>query len=524
MEYIGIDQDGPWIHTAQIKKSRNSIQILNIQTCKKQPDEKRKNVNRLYINGSSQGLFKHRTVITGLSPQEALIRPINLKVSKKTTLKKALRFHAESLTSLQPEETILQSHIAKPKNNSTDAIIFTTTQHALKDHLASFQEIDNIDPDIVTSCSMALVRFTQLLSSDSPSAYIVHLGMTQTTCVLMKNGLPYASHVVGWGLHDFHQALLADFPQEKAEDISETIDLLETEEKRPRLYKFSQKFGVEISKVLHSFAKSLPKEKHPLMLTGFCSSFRKMDLYFHTHLEELISASIENTPKEKTFPEIRKYALSIGMILDVVTQDKKALQFRQHPFAPKSQIRNFAKKVLALTFAAIFISAGILAFSRSLLNKQESQLHDQLHVAQVIDAMKMNREKPKRNYSLTVEEKLNQWQSEILREANSFPFILNVPNVSEFLSWISKLEVGSIQIQDIQYELVGAPNLENLKEPYLTKVQIEFQAPSSTDARKFHDKVLSGEGLVDSEKEISWDVLSNCYKASFYLKTRGAHE
>ena len=104
--------------------------------------------------------------------------------------------------------------------------------------------------------------------------------------------------------------------------------------------------------------------------------------------------------------------------------------------------------------------------------------------------------------------------------ANSFPFIHKAPLVSEVISWLANLPIQGVDIRDIQYELVQCPTLLNLKERYLAKVQFKFQAPSVTIARKVHEMLLSGEGLVDPSLEITWETMPSGYRTSFFLKPK----
>ena len=54
--------------------------------------------------------------------------------------------------------------------------------------------------------------------------------------------------------------------------------------------------------------------------------------------------------------------------------------------------------------------------------------------------------------------------------------------------------------------------------PYSVKVELGFKVGSPVHARKFHEMLLQGNGLVDASQEIAWEVLPDRYRASFYLK------
>ena len=64
-----------------------------------------------------------------------------------------------------------------------------------------------------------------------------------------------------------------------------------------------------------------------------------------------------------------------------------------------------------------------------------------------------------------------------------------------------------------------------INEPYLAKIELEFQVNSPMTARKFHEYLLQGEDpIIQTKKEISWESLSDSYRTSFYLKNRPAYD
>jgi hypothetical protein len=81
-----------------------------------------------------------------------------------------------------------------------------------------------------------------------------------------------------------------------------------------------------------------------------------------------------------------------------------------------------------------------------------------------------------------------------------------------------RLSTDPLFFDQIRYQLVSFPHLEAMEEPYLVKVELDFKVSSPLHARKFHEMLLQGTGLVDASREVTWDVLPDRYRAAFYLK------
>ena len=110
-------------------------------------------------------------------------------------------------------------------------------------------------------------------------------------------------------------------------------------------------------------------------------------------------------------------------------------------------------------------------------------------------------------------------------------FVLQAPSVSEFLAWFTvhpllealSMSGDPLQILDLKYTLTSFPKMNHSKAPYEARVEIEFQVHHPTSARKLHEALLQENILIDTKREISWESLSDRYRASFFLKNRTPH-
>ncbi len=115
---------------------------------------------------------------------------------------------------------------------------------------------------------------------------------------------------------------------------------------------------------------------------------------------------------------------------------------------------------------------------------------------------------------------LDQLVEEIEENSKQYPYISKAPKVTEVFSWLSshplleelKKENDPIELRELELQLVESPSQ--------IKAEIEFAFKSMMSARKFHEALREGDDFVDPNLEITWDVLNDGYRASFYLKNR----
>ena len=124
------------------------------------------------------------------------------------------------------------------------------------------------------------------------------------------------------------------------------------------------------------------------------------------------------------------------------------------------------------------------------------------------------------------EDLVYRWLNLIRKNLKDYPFIMKAPLVSQFLSWLThhpliesfELAKDPISFKALRYQLVSLPRLESENDPYLAKVEIDFQIASPLHARQLHQSFLTEESLIDLSQEITWEVLDQGYRTSFYLK------
>jgi hypothetical protein len=203
-------------------------------------------------------------------------------------------------------------------------------------------------------------------------------------------------------------------------------------------------------------------------------------------------------PEPAFTSEERVCAMAIGAALQCV--EKKPLQFLKGSFTPRRIFQKAGKRWVALLLGSLAANLAIACLSKIQLDKHKNAME---------------------SYAL------DQTLSVIERYPTENPYLLQAPNVTEFLSWLSQHPLAHsedpIRWIDVRYRLNEFPQIDAMKIPYSASVEVEFQVKNSMSARKFHDALLQDKQWIDQTKEISWESFSEGYRTSFHLKNRTPH-
>lgn len=525
MNILGVFLDYPFLRISQIRKDRRGIEIseqkeiplieidpppkkriknpLKSAILKPSPELKpnpKPSVKQLYIES-----FKGR-IVSGLSAKKFLIRSLDVNITKGRHMEELISFQSETLSYLSKEEILTVPILEKKQKGKIEALCYTVPKEAFYEHLNELKEL-HIDPDVVSTVPSALCQFIHWKFPKLESAFIVDLGSSEITCALLEKGQLKKSHAVMKGIESLLEALYNDrkriLLKPEIEGAAKQIDLLLLKPGlNPHLSDALNWIRQELAKIYYSSTKGLAQ---PIIFTG------KSDTFIHLR-EFLMDFSEESYPLTL---EEQKFAISLGLALDQTT--KHALQLRREEFFPqKNWVKMGAAACLLLTLS-IVLSISLIFIGMRSAEMRKKEMLKVLNVPSVSH--------------IPMEDQIDIWIDEIEKNNKEFPYILTAPKALEVFSWLSshplletlKNEGDPIDIRELKYELVSYPTAENEKEPFLTKVEIEFRFKYLTNARKFHEALRSGDTLVDPNLEISWDALSKGYRASFFTKTRRPH-
>lgn len=502
MNYLSIEEDGSWIFIARINKKRYSLDIHLLKSIKKG-----QNVKRFYI--------PRMKIVSALTPGEASIKSFENKVRRKNAIKKTVDFSMSDLSKQLKIKLFYNYLIPKPSLNPIHAVY--TSKDMLKNHLSKMQLL-GLDPHFVTYTPMALVKFTNLISPSTKNCLIVHLGKSRIFLVHMHDNIPSQSWKLEIGLSSFYDSFSKDVGSDNLEELANKTDLLKINRKeRPNFSLFIEAFRKKFSLGLDSFSID---SKIPLLLTGKLTEFMNLDKFFLDLTKTYTETSINNTPKQASMPQITEYATCIGAVLDASSKDKRSIQFRQNELQSSFFLRSFLGR-LSLSALAILLLSTVLIFSSIYYSSlKKDQFNDLFFKMVHEDERILNVEDPSRFTVEDLHQNIKRWKKYLVYQGKRYPFIPNVPNVSETLVYLSKIQSHGIKLKDLHYELEKYPSLQNQKHLYLAKVSIDFTTDSPTSAKEFYSELEKQKKWIDLSKKISYEKKGNIYTSSFYLKQK----
>lgn len=518
MTILGIHLDFPLIRTCLIRKGRQGIEIHALKTFSLNDDShpipqyktlKTEAIFRSPLSNVKPLYFKGR-VASGLSAKDFLIRSMEVKVAGGRHIEETIAFQSEALSHFKPEEVITFPFVEKKEKGKADAVLFTVPRDGIKEHLKKLEELE-IDPDTVSTIPSALCHFIRWKFPNLERAFIIDLGSSETTCALLGKGGLKKSHCIPKGVERLLEALHEDrkkiLLKKEIEGAAKQIDLLLLKKGlNPRLSEDLNELRQELSKVYYSFTRG---SVIPVIFTGRCDGF--------IHLREFLIDFSEE--KCHLTHEEQKFSISMGLALEQVSP--RPLQLRLGEFFPKKNWARMGSIALLLLATSIFLSATLLGIEMQAASLKKQQMLDSLQTA---SRKKLLTEGP-------AEEQIGQWIDAIETNNKEYPYILQAPKVSAFLSWLSshplleelKLEGDPIDVRQIKYQLTSFPTIRSDTEPFLAKVEIEFDFKNAMNARKFHEALRERTDWIDPKLEIGWEALNDGYRASFFMKTQGPY-
>ncbi len=513
MQILGVHKDFPFLRVSLIRKSGQKIDIRWMETLPMVGETeaidsnghsealaapKQPNVKRLYIQ-----TFRGK-VVSGLAATDFLVRTTGTKNGSFRYLEETLSFKSEALSHFKPNEILAIPLVEK---GQSEALIFTIPRSEMRKHLDELAKW-GIDPDVVSTTASALCHFIRWKFPKVTNAFIVDIGSEGVTCVFMENGRLKRAHPISIGVENLLAALYDDrkrvLLKTEIEGAAQQIDLLLFKPHlNPHLSMQLNSLRQEIGKVHYSYTKN---KVCPLLFTGRTDAF--------IHLPEFL---IDFARGEWTLSlEEQKYAVSLGLCLEQILF--KPLQLRRGEFFPKKNWIRMGKIALALLGTSLFLSALLFFWGIRFEKSAQEQMLHMLHPSL-----------PKEiGLEGSMEERIDRWIEMVEENNREYPYLPTAPKVVEVLAWLSshpllealRGENDPMDVRELRVELVQFPTLSSAEEPYLERVELEFSLKNVMNARRFHEMLRQGDDLVNPHLEISWDVLNESYRTTFYLKNR----
>lgn len=497
-----------------------------------QPDEE--GIKQIYIaegNKKFDYWLENDLVISALSGEFVLVRPMDIKLTKQKEIDQVLYFQAEPLLPFPVEEGVVDRIIVDKEKEGTQMTLLAAPTEQVQKHLNDLAAL-NIDPEIVTAEQAALSAYLETVTpsqekGERPSRMLICLEVGHTTCILNKKGKLAAAQTIPQGF-------------EKLSPSSEHDTLpLESE-------KSSISLKQEIIRMVYSLGKHLKGEELAgIVITGEGANNG-------TLAEELITALQKPILPVNQFQGISRekqnvYATAIGAALTGLPHYSEQINFRQKEATFKNPLKRFKKGLfayaavaLALAFATFFAGREYLGYREDKIRESYAELLANIKRPYEVMEAKYAKKEPLSQVEspnlkdLSIQDLTNRLdflESEVKSAPTLFPLFPNVPRVSDLLAWLASHpnvvlnkngtpQTGLIQIDSLSYVMVKRPEMNKKGEKYQVKVELEIAANTPKEAREFHDALISPNEMVDPKAEVKWNATKGHYRTSFFLKDR----
>ena len=546
---LGLELEGDLLKAVQISYVKGKPRLDRLFEISVGTDH----VNPLYKSENNQDLqnaIQKSLVITSLNTQEVLIRQLEIKLKKDKDLQEVLLFQAEPLLPYPAENAVLDYLKIGTTEEGTLLSVFAARKDHLQQHLAHWAKFQ-IEPEVITAVPAALANFADFsVSADQPYC-IAHLGLQQTTCVLIQEGNLTASQSVPLGIIHLKQALSHEgeaVPGFGDIDISNL-----TEESHPALYQAWDAMRLEIKRAIFSLSKQARGQPvKELLITGSGALV--------PHLASTLALDLDMQqifPRQELFSnltvgQILNFAIPIGEALSAFPTAKNKINFRQgelsypHPWKRlKNSILLYAGLCVALALAFYLFGQAYLSYRQDQVRQSYVQLLTIMNKPYDDFEKEFENKNPETKPSDGVIagimqlndaglfQRVEYLEKELQSTPDLFPLWPNVPKVSDVLAWLSTQHVSvakkgkvdardaqSLQIESFNYALVKRPEQNKKQEKYQVKVEIEFTSPTPKQARAFHDALIEPNAFVDPKGEVKWNSSHGRYRTSFFLKDK----
>jgi hypothetical protein len=501
MKATGIQIDGPIFRRATVNRIGQDLRIDDLKTITIGDGK----VKQLYFDSDSGAL------VSGLASNDLIIRSFSFIPAKSRKLKQALILQTEAQLHLKPEELLTIAVIDAKEKRAT---AYSTTKSALAAHLQPLNALQ-LDPERISAIPAALKTFIRWKAPEIASYFLVDIGMTATNCIWVEKNELQKAHAIPLGFQNLRTAFLED--RKKMISLQEPgkIDFTALKTSQyPTLAEEARSFRREISKLLHSF-----QCQRPLIFTGELESNG-----FREFLLETLRDCISEDKKIDLSDDEHRHASCLGLAMDYLLNREQPIQFRTGSMLTPRNWQKLGLFAVGLFCAAAGFWGMVFGFGSWWMTKRENEIVQSLETWTAAKDPELRMELF--SAGSDTKELVNQWLKLIDKNANDYRFLMKAPRVLTFLNWLThhplidsfRSSGDAMSFDQIRYQLVSFPRLEATQDPYLVKVEIEFKVASPLHARKFHEMLLQGEGMVDASHEATWEVFPDRYKACFYLK------
>ena len=470
MQILSVRTVGSTISFSLISKKHKSIKIEFLKSIDLNSVDDPNAVLQKYLSVESDR--DSAEVVGGLSGDQIFIRQLKVPVKSPRALSKALPFQLESLI---PFASNPDARVVVTKKREGKAGYQVTPFAFLQRHLDECLEEYNaigLDPEWISCIPQALKRFARFLAPATDS---------MIACCVEKG----ATHIVSI--------------------ISGEIDVSLT------LHKGSEALDDEAfsREIKRSIAYCLQRDeagKVETILQLGAVDFQQMDLGF------------ESTPIENTTiiddDKLKRYAIEIGLGLDVAVQDGRTVQLRRGESIAQNHFQRGLFGAGVLFGGAVLASLLLGGISTYMLSGKKRTLKTRIENA-------IGKEVAPYTSSEEWIDLIDKERVALKKKGPTIGFHKWPVGVAQLLEYISThpdLQEG-VEVQRLGYFLERYPTIGNPLEPLKVKVDLTISCTSPLIARDFHQALLNNkEKYINGKEPIHWERGESAYRAIFYLK------
>lgn len=508
-------------------------------------------VKPLYNTQQKQQLeesCQNNLVVTAMSTQNTLIRPLELNVKKIKDIDAVLNFQAEPLMPYPIENAILDRLILAQEKEGSKLTLTAVRKDHLAQHIAMWNSL-SVDPEVITTAPFALSLFATTFSAPSTEPfYALYLGISQIFCILIDNGKLIAAQALQADLHKFLDA----HAHLSATDFSNTISQLEDgtltlpSPQNPQLQSAIEELRQAVIRTTFALAKQIKgQEVTSIFITGPGAAIQGLsqELLHSLNKQQMPIQFDESFGMSES--EMHIFALPIGAALSALPSGSDQINFRQQEFAYPAPWKRLKATMVAYLALCLGLALALILFSMAYSSYREGEVKKQY--LELLDVMNKPYAEFEKEYATklqigettkvedltneAIKARLDYLEKEIQATPQTYPLLPNVPLVSDVLAWISthpsfvrakdgENTPSALQIENFNYTMVKRPEPSKKQEKYQVKVELEFSSPTPKQAREFHDALIAPNEIVDPKGEIKWNSNKDKYRTSFYLKDK----
>jgi len=483
---LGLDIGPASIKTARVTVDKRNISVINLLET---PID---DVNPFYtalktsVDNLGEGFL-----ITALETRDVLVKPMEIKLTKKSEIDSVIAFQVEPMIPFPIEHAITDTVTVHRGPKNTLLTLFATQCDTVRRHLDSLQAY-GVEPETISCIPHALSCFVAEFFPEHSTTFVLNIGDTSSECILVKDGVLIASRFIGYGSST-----------EKAEI-----------------------FHKELAKAIIS-TESQTEEKNvaTLIITG-----------------NPPDPCLRDINKTIITPDNAKFATAIGLAISALAQKKgNSINFRQREFSYPRPWKRIKKPAITFLSACLLLALSLFLCGEALIHNKETRLK-RSYIELLTERGKNFKEfeqtmllpipSPDDLSTNDIALRLNSIYKKNEETAEMFQLCPNAPLVSDVLAWLSthpyilkKDDItGSaeplISMESMSYTMVKHPDASKKSDPYQVRVDISFTAPTTRQAGEFHDALLEPNAFIDPRIELKWTSSKDRYMASFHLKTR----